>query len=161
MNPTTNKFHINACCPSPFSVNKLVKLMAIWCCWRSFQFVDDTLTDLNHDAARHRIAVRPNNRRTPSRLANGNLGPLPRSPSPKPLTRSASLSSLDFIQIQEECNALLKTKAHSFKALPALFLLDHCDVVQESLSPNVIMVRTLPHMKVKTAGVNILASITN
>ena len=59
------------------------------------------------------------------------------------------MSSLDFIQIQEECNALLKTKAHSFKALPALFLLDQVDVVKEStLSPNVIMVRTLPHMKV-------------
>ena len=59
------------------------------------------------------------------------------------------MSSLDFIQIQEECTALLKTKSHSFKALPALFLLDN-DVKYESgtnIGPNVIMVRTLPAMK--------------
>ena len=28
----------------------------------------DTLTDLNHAAAKHKIAIKPNNRRTPSRL---------------------------------------------------------------------------------------------
>ena len=59
------------------------------------------------------------------------------------------MSSLDFIQIQEECTALLKTKSHSFKALPALFLMDN-DVKYESgtnIGPNVIMVRTLPAMK--------------
>ena len=30
----------------------------------------DTIADLNHAAAKHKIAVRPNNRRTPSRLTN-------------------------------------------------------------------------------------------
>ena len=65
----------------------------------------------------------------------------------KSLTRSASMSSLDFIQIQEECTALLKTKSHSFKALPALFLLDNDVKYESSIGPNVIMVRTLPPMK--------------
>ena len=36
------------------------------------------------------------------------------------LSRSASLSSLDFMQ---DCHALLKTKSHSFKALPTILLL--------------------------------------
>jgi len=121
----------------------------------------DALADLNHAAARHRIAIRPNNRRGPSRLAaNGAPCSSDGTPSPldsptteekskKSLTRSASMSSLDFIQIQEECTALLKTKSHSFKALPALFLMDN-DVKYESgtnIGPNVIMVRTLPAMK--------------
>ncbi len=62
------------------------------------------------------------------------------------------MSSLDFIQ-PEECNAILaKAKSHSFKALPAaLFLLDKnieetssLDIKASSMSPNVIMVRTLP-----------------
>jgi len=118
----------------------------------------DTLTDLNHAAARHRIAIRPNNRRGPSRL-NGAPCSSEGTPSPmdsptteekngkKSLTRSASMSSLDFIQIQEECTALLKTKSHSFKALPALFLLDNDVKYESSIGPNVIMVRTLPPMK--------------
>merc|ERR1711971_619594 len=125
----------------------------------------DTLTDLNHAAVRHRIAIRPNNQRPktrgPSRLASNGApcssdgtpspldSPTTEEKSKKSLTRSASMSSLDFIQIQEECTALLKTKSHSFKALPALFLLDN-DVKYESgsnIGPNVIMVRTLPAMK--------------
>jgi len=118
----------------------------------------DTLTDLNHAAARHRIAIRPNNRRGPSRL-NGAPCSSEGTPSPldsptteekngkKSLTRSASMSSLDFIQIQEECTALLKTKSHSFKALPALFLLDNDVKYESNFGPNVIMVRTLPPMK--------------
>ena len=57
------------------------------------------------------------------------------------------MSSLDFIQIQEECTALLKTKSHSFKALPALFLLDNDVKYESNFGPNVIMVRTLPPMK--------------
>ena len=106
------------------------------------------LADLNHAAAKHRIAIRPNNRRTPSRLGQ----PQGRTPSPdqilsstppqKTLTRSASLSSIDFVQIQEECKAVLKTKAHSVRALPTVFLVDS---EEADLAPNVIMVRTLPH----------------
>ena len=117
-----------------------------------FSIFIDTLADLNHAAAKHRIAIRPNNRRTPSRLGQ----PQARTPSPeeifnspksspKPLTRSASLSSIDFVQIQEECKAVLKTKAHSVKALPTVFLVDS---EEADLAPNVIMVRTLPHMKI-------------
>jgi len=105
---------------------------------------DDILVDLNHSGAKHRIAVRPNNRRVPSRLAN-NM-PSGEDSEKTGLTRSASLSSLDFIQIQEECSALLKTKSHSFKALPALFFIDE-NIKQSSLGPNVIMVRTLPTMR--------------
>ena len=60
----------------------------------------------------------------------------------KALTRSASLSSIDFVQIQEECKAVLKTKAHSVRALPTVFLVDS---EEADLAPNVIMVRTLPH----------------
>ena len=109
------------------------------------------LADLNHAAAKHRIAIRPNNRRTPSRLGQ----PQGRTPSPdqilsstppqKTLTRSASLSSIDFVQIQEECKAVLQTKAHSVRALPTVFLVDS---EEADLAPNVIMVRTLPHMKI-------------
>ena len=112
-------------------------------------FFSDILADLNHAAAKHRIAIRPNNRRTPSRLGQ----PPGRTPSPdqillstpqaqKALTRSASLSSIDFVQIQEECKAVLKTKAHSVRALPTVFLVDS---EEADLAPNVIMVRTLPH----------------
>ena len=111
---------------------------------------------MNHSAAKHRIAIRPNNRRTPSRLAANEApdGEVIEDPKQieeerKPLTRSASMSSLDFCQIQE-AQALLKTKSHSFKALPALFLLDNVDIKQSTLSPNVIMVRTLPAMKIIT-----------
>ena len=111
--------------------------------------MSDILADLNHAAAKHRIAIRPNNRRTPSRLGQ----PPGRTPSPdqillstpqaqKALTRSASLSSIDFVQIQEECKAVLKTKAHSVRALPTVFLVDS---EEADLAPNVIMVRTLPH----------------
>ena len=57
------------------------------------------------------------------------------------------MSSLDFIQIQEDCTALLKNKSHSFKALPALFLLDNDVKYESNFGPNVIMVRTLPPMK--------------
>ena len=96
-----------------------------------FPNFSDTLADLNHSAAKHRIAVRPNNRRTPSRLGQPQARtPSPeeilRSPqtSPKLLTRSASLNSIDFVQIEEECRAVLKTKAHSVKALPTVFFVD-------------------------------------
>jgi len=118
----------------------------------------DALTDLNHAAARHRIAIRPNNRRGPIRAANGAPCSSDGTPSPmdspsteekskKSMTRSASMSSLDFIQIQEECTALLKTKSHSFKALPALFLLDDNVKHESNFGSNIIMVRTLPPMK--------------
>jgi len=117
---------------------------------------DDTLTDLNHAAAKHKIAIKPNNRRTPSRLTgtstsenNANIPGSPEEELSSALSRSASLSSLDFMQ---DCHALLKTKSHSFKALPTILLLDDLDsnnIDQQSsrMGPNVIMVRTLPHMK--------------
>lgn len=109
------------------------------------------MADLNHAAARHRIAIRPNNRRNPSRCAvtgqicddNSSMTP-PGSPlkdaKAASLTRSVSLSSLDFAQMHEECN-LLKPKSHSFKTLPSSLLMIDDNV---KLSPNVIMVRTLP-----------------
>ena len=92
-----------------------------------FPLIADTITDLNHSAAKHKIAIRPNNRRTPSRLTNYPNAQLSEEDYVKAvgtISRSASLSSLDFIQ---DCHALLKTKSHSFKALPTLLLLDTLD----------------------------------
>ena len=92
-----------------------------------FPLIADTITDLNHSAAKHKIAIRPNNRRTPSRLTNCPNAQLSEEEYVKAvgtISRSASLSSLDFIQ---DCHALLKTKSHSFKALPTLLLLDTLD----------------------------------
>ncbi len=40
-----------------------------------FYFISDKLGDLSHAAAKHKMAVRPNNRRTPSRLAGPNSPP--------------------------------------------------------------------------------------
>ena len=72
-------------------------------------YFSDALADLNHAAARHRIAIRPNNRRGPSRLAaNGVPCSSDGTPSPmdSPTTDEKSKKSLTRY-INFDCNCQL------------------------------------------------------
>lgn len=72
-------------------------------------YFSDALADLNHAAARHRIAIRPNNRRGPSRLAaNGAPCSSDGTPSPmdSPTTDEKSKKSLTRY-INFDCNCQL------------------------------------------------------